>query len=75
MGRKSNFTPEEKFKVVDTILNGIDSAYNQARLLGIDRRTIQQWICNYMSLGINGLITANQNVSYSKALKEAQSLT
>lgn len=71
MGRKSKFTPEEKFKVVEIILNGIDSACNQARLLGIDRKSIQQWICNYMSLGTNGLITANQNVSYSKALKEA----
>lgn len=71
MGRKSKFTPEEKLKVIETIQNGIDSACNQARLLGIDQTTIQRWICNYMSLGMNGLITANQNVSYSKTLKEA----
>ena len=71
MGRKSKFTPEEKLKVVETIQNGIDSAYNQARLLRIDQTTIQRWICNYMSLGMNGLITANKNFSYSKALKEA----
>lgn len=71
MGRKSKFTQEEKLKVVQAIQNGIDSACNQARLLGVAPTTIQQWICNYMSLGIDGLITTSQNVSYSKALKES----
>ncbi|WP_278247322.1 hypothetical protein [Acetobacterium malicum] len=41
MGRKRKFIPEEKLKVVETILNGIDLACNQARLRGIDRKSIQ----------------------------------
>jgi transposase-like protein len=38
MGRKSKFIPEEKFKVVETILNGIDSVRSQARLLETIKR-------------------------------------
>ncbi|MBR0600657.1 helix-turn-helix domain-containing protein, partial [Sinanaerobacter chloroacetimidivorans] len=41
-----------------------------ATMIGINYESFRQWIHNYQSLGIDGLITSSKNSSYSKALKE-----
>lgn len=37
--------------------------------MGIDQKSIEQLTCNYMSLGINGLITANQNCFLAQSVE------
>ena len=70
MGRKSKFSVEEKLKYVLECIEGKDSIHHTASLIGINAASLRQWIDNYQSLGIDGLITTSKNSSYSTALKE-----
>lgn len=48
-----------------------DSSVNHmSKLLGIDRAALYQWICNYESLIIDGLITTEKNIQHTKNVKE-----
>lgn len=70
MGRKGKFSPQEKLKYVLRCIEGKDSIKHIAKTIGIHHKSLSQWICNYQSLGINGLITTSKNASYSTELKE-----
>ena len=70
MGRRSKFSAEEKLKYVLRCIEGKDSIRHTAAMIGIDSKALSQWIHNYQSLGIDGLITTDKNSSYSGALKE-----
>lgn len=69
MGRKSRITTEKKLECVLRCINGEDSAYHIAQLVGVNKNTVARWIRNYQSLGINGLTTTSHNTSHSKELK------
>lgn len=70
MGRKGKFTAEEKLKYVLLCLEGKDSMYHAATLIGVGFSTLKRWIHNYQSLGMDGLRTTSKNSSYSITLKE-----
>lgn len=70
MERKGKFSPEDKLKYVLRCIEGEDSIRHTATMIGINYESFRQWIHNYQSLGIDGLITSSKNSSYSKALKE-----
>lgn len=70
MGRKSKFTAEEKLKYVLVCLEGKDTIKDTATKIGIDPKSLSQWIRNYQSMGIDGLNTPSKNTFYSAAFKE-----
>ena len=70
MRRKGKFSVEEKLKYVLRCIEGKDSINHTAALIGIHSESLRQWIHNYQSLGIDGLITTSKNSHYSTALKE-----
>lgn len=70
MGRKSRFTVTEKLKYVLRCLEGKDSVHNAAKLIGVDDKTISNWIRNYESLGIDGLSSTSTHTFYSEEIKE-----
>jgi transposase-like protein len=69
MGRKSRFTTDEKLEYVHGCIRGDDSINHTAKLIGVDNKTLEGWIRNYQSLGVDGLNTTSKNVSYSQELK------
>ena len=70
MERKTRFTAEEKLKYVIRCIEGKDSINHTATLIGINPKSLHQWISNYQALGIDGLKTTSKNYTYSSALKE-----
>ena len=55
-GTKNNMrTPEEKEKIIYDYFNSWKGACEYARLVGIDRRIILEWIKKYSKNGIDGL--------------------
>ncbi|MGB9813666.1 MAG: helix-turn-helix domain-containing protein [Thermovenabulum sp.] len=70
MGRKSKFSTDEKLKYVLMCIEGKDSINHVATLIGINPKSLRQWICNYQSLGIEGISTTSKNSYYSAELKE-----
>ncbi|KYO67051.1 helix-turn-helix domain-containing protein [Thermovenabulum gondwanense] len=70
MGRKSKFSTDEKLKYVLMCIEGKESINHVATLIGINPKSLRQWICNYQSLGIEGIITTSKNSYYSAELKE-----
>ena len=69
MGRKSNFSPEQKLWAINRILNGEDSILHTATLLGCSNVTIHDWIRNYQVSGIKGITANTKNTSYSISIK------
>lgn len=70
MGRKSKFSGEEKLKYVLECIEGKNSITHTAALLGIDRKSLRQWINNYQTLGFDGINNNSKNTYYSTAFKE-----
>lgn len=69
MGRKSKFTTNEKLEYVLRCIEGEDSINHTAKLIGVNPNTLNDWIRNYQSLGIDGLNTKSKNTSYSEKIK------
>ncbi|SKC89930.1 helix-turn-helix domain-containing protein, partial [Maledivibacter halophilus] len=69
MGRKSKFTTNEKLEYVLRCIDREDSINHTAKLIGVNRRTLSDWIRNYQSLGIDGLNITFKNTSYSEKTK------
>ena len=61
MGRKSNFSAEQKLKYVLSCIEGEDSINYTALLEGIGHTILMRWSDNYQSLGVDGLITTAKN--------------
>lgn len=69
MGRKSKFTTDEKLEYVHRCIRGKDSVNNAAKLIGVSYTTLERWIRNYESLGIEGLNNTTKNRVYSEEVK------
>ncbi len=69
MSRKSKIDAAEKVKIVEQYLNGTISQRKAAKLYGVSKRSIQQWIRIYRVEGPTGLLISKTNRSYSKELK------
>jgi Transposase and inactivated derivatives len=69
MVRKSKVSSETKIDFVRRYLEGKTSISCEARRLGINPKSIEQWISIYESLGTDGLITKSENATYSSNLK------
>ncbi|WP_333638431.1 helix-turn-helix domain-containing protein [Tissierella praeacuta] len=61
MGRKSRFTADEKLKYINICLRGADSITHTAKLIGVSKSTLERWIRNYESLGIDDLNNTSKN--------------
>lgn len=70
MGQKSRFSVDEKLQCVLQCIEGRDSITHTANTIGLDPANLKQWIANYQSLGVEGLINSSKNSSYSSLLKE-----
>lgn len=70
MGQKSKFSTEEKLEYVLRCTEGKDSINHIASLIGVYTSTLRQWVCNFQSLGIDGLSNASKNYHYDTILKE-----
>lgn len=69
MGRKSNISYEEKIKACEDYINGIDSALNIARRLGMSKHQILRWARRYRELGPESLLPKLKNKSYTHEFK------
>lgn len=69
MGSKGRFTANEKLEYVRRCLDGVDSINNTAKLIDVDNSTLREWIRNFQTLGIDGLITPSKNSFYSEEIK------
>lgn len=70
MGRKGKFSKEEKLKYVQRCMEGEDSINHTATMIGVNESSLRNWICNYQSLGIDGLHSTSKNSYYSTESKE-----
>ena len=71
MGRKSKVPYQVKLDTVLKCKKGLSNPHHEAEVLGLDHKSLVQWIAIYESLGEVGLITSSKNVSYSSELKHA----
>lgn len=70
MGRKFAVSYEELVDTVEKYLRNEYSMSDLSRQLGVDKKTIQQWLARYQSFGSEGLQETSRNLSYSSELKE-----
>jgi transposase-like protein len=70
MGRKSRFSFDTKFDIVQRCLAGKTTVSHEAKCFGISRKRVREWISLYQSLGTVGLITTSKNTAYSSSLKQ-----
>ncbi|CVI70122.1 Transposase [Clostridiales bacterium CHKCI001] len=69
MSRKSKIDAVEKVKIVEQYLNGELSQKGAAKICGVNKRCVQDWIRIYKAKRPTGLLTSKTNRSYSKELK------
>ncbi len=65
---RNKFPPAEKLEAVNRYLSGEGSQEYIAQLYGIDKRSFQEWIRNYKSMGADAF-TRVGNKKYPKELK------
>lgn len=71
MGRKPKFSTEQKLWAINRILNGEDSILHTATLLGCSDVSIHEWMRNYQSSGISGILKPSKNTIYTTSIKLA----
>ena len=69
MSRKSKIDALEKVKIVEQYLNGEISQKGAAKVCGVNKRSVQDWIRIYKTEGPQGLLTLKTNKRYPKDLK------
>ena len=69
MSRKSKIDALEKVKIVEQYLNGEISQKGAAKVCGVNKRSVQDWIRIYKTEGPQGLLTPKTNKKYPKDLK------
>lgn len=67
---KCKVSASEKLHAIHMFLNGIVSKAEIARSLGVSKSTVQQWICNYESIGEEAFIMTGYK-KYDSELKES----
>jgi len=71
MGRKSKYSLEEKLRAVQYCLEGKGTIHHYSKMSGIVKSTIQYWIRNYQTSGVDGLIDVPGHVEYTAEIKTA----
>ena len=66
---KMKVSVEDKIYAVNLYLDGKESQNRIADMFGVSLASVQQWICNYESMGADAF-SLKSNKKYSKALKE-----
>ena len=69
MSRKSKIDALEKVKIVEQYLNGEISQKGAAKVCGVNKRSVQDWIRIYKTEGPQGLLTLKTNKRYPTELK------
>lgn len=69
MSRKSKIDAVKKIKIVEQYLNGELSQKGAAKICGVNKRSVQDWIRIYKTEGPEGLLSPKTNKRYSKELK------
>jgi transposase-like protein len=68
---KKKISSSEKIEAVEQFLRGEISQPAQARKLGINLRTFQDWIRKYQSMGTEGLLERKKNKNYPTETKQS----
>lgn len=71
MSRKTKISHEIKIKYVEAIISGKKSISDAAREIGVDKKTVRQWIALYKAEGPSALIPNNRNKIYPTEIKLA----
>lgn len=69
MSRTEKVKAEEKVKVARRCVEGEVSAREAAKSVGVDGKTVQDWIARYETEGAAGFLPQERNRSYSVELK------
>lgn len=68
MGRKSQYSKEEKITFVEKYMKGSWSLSSYAKINGLKDSTLRDWIRNYQSMGADGF-NGEKNQQYSDTFK------
>jgi transposase-like protein len=71
MGRKSKYSLDEKLHAIRYCLEGKGTANYYEKMSGISKSTIRDWIRNYQSAGIEGIIDAPSHSRHTAEKKTA----
>ena len=66
---KKKVSVEDKIYAVNLYLDGKESQHRIASMFDVSIASVQQWICNYESMGADAF-TLKKNKKYSKELKQ-----
>ena len=69
MSRKSKIDAVKKVEIVEKYLNGELSQKGAAKMCGVNKRSVQDWIRIYKTDGPESLLSPKTNKRYSKELK------
>ena len=69
MSRKSKIDAVKKVEIVEQYLNGELSQKGAAKMCGVNKRSVQDWIRIYKTDGPESLLSPKTNKRYSKELK------
>ena len=69
MSRKSKIDAVKKVEIVEKYLNGELSQKGAAKMFGVNKRSVQDWIRIYKTDGPESLLSPKTNKRYSKELK------
>ena len=64
MSRKSKIDAVKKVKIVEQYLNGDLSQKGAAKICGVNKRSVQDWIRIYKTEGPTGLLSPKTNKRY-----------
>ena len=71
MGKKSKYSLDEKLHAIQFYLEGKGSLNQYEQLSGISKSTIRDWIRNYQSAGVGGIIDKLGHAKYSEEMKNS----
>ena len=71
MPRKRKIEPEEKMQIVQQCLYEAIGVCEAAQQIGVDHKSVCEWISRYEAEGVDGLLSHEKNRVYSSELKMA----
>ena len=69
MGRKSTISYETKVSAIEAYENNVGSISMIAKMFNVKETSLNRWIANYQSQGIEGLVTKHQHTQRTKEFK------
>ena len=70
MGQRQRISKEKQIEITKACVGGKLSLVNGARLAGVTKDVVKEWVLRYQQQGETSLKTTNENRSYSPELKE-----